>query len=321
MIQATIIADSLNEKGQRLTTMMVTFPRFILAELNTHRTLSKNSASSRAIPFTKMVEAVQDNPFVPIAWQKSHTGMQGTEYLTNEKDIKSAEERWLIARDTAIEQAKVLHEGKGVTKQLCNRLLEPFMNHTVLITATEWENFFNLRCPIYGDSVYGLDKCSVTFKSKKQYCKHFNIKEDYQTALQWHSHNYGQSEIHMMALAEAMYDAINESTPAKLKTGEWHIPFADSISDVDHVFKAGKGPMNRLEARIQIATARCARISYTLVGKSNTQTDYSKDLERHDRLLSSGHFSPFEHCAQAQGDSMMYANFKGFKQYRQLIEK
>lgn len=328
MIQATIIADSLNENGQRLTTMMVTFPRFILAELNTHRMLSKNSASSRAIPFTKMVEAVQDNPFVPIAWQKEHKGMQGTEYFTDLEDIKRLEEHWLISRDMAIMCAKN-QSILGTTKQLCNRLLEPFMWHTVLITATEWQNFFNLRCPDY---VFHNENEEYHFKSRKDAIKHFGENEpvEYETGdiplkdltdLQWLQLNRGQSEIHMMALAEAIYDALQQSTPKQLKNGEWHIPFEDKITDVDHVFRIMKGPMNRLEAKIQISTAMCAHISYTLVGQSTKKSDYSKDIDLHDRLLSSCHFSPFEHCAQAQGDSMMYANFKGFKQYRQLIEK
>ena len=81
MIQAKIIADSKNKFGNRITTMIVTIPRIILAEFNTHRMFSRNSASSRAIPFEKMVKSVKENPFIPIAWQKDHKGMQGTEYF------------------------------------------------------------------------------------------------------------------------------------------------------------------------------------------------------------------------------------------------
>jgi thymidylate synthase ThyX len=90
MIQAKIVADSLNPQGDRLTTFIVTFPRIILAEFNTHRMFSRNSASSRAIPFDKMVKSVQENPFIPIVWQKDHKGMQGKEYLTDELSINFA---------------------------------------------------------------------------------------------------------------------------------------------------------------------------------------------------------------------------------------
>ena len=79
-INATIVADSVNQQGDRLTSLLITFPRILLSEINTHRMLSKNTSSSRAIPFNKMVEAVQNNPFIPIAWQKEHKGMQGNEY-------------------------------------------------------------------------------------------------------------------------------------------------------------------------------------------------------------------------------------------------
>lgn len=147
-ISAQIIADSKNEFGNRITTMVVTFPRFILAELNTHRMMSRNSPSSRAIPFEKMLESVQNNPFIPIAWQKDHKGMQGTEYFTNKEEIREIKSQYLFGRDYAVQQAKTLNS-KGLTKQLCNRLLEPFMWHTVIVTATEWENFFALRCPRY----------------------------------------------------------------------------------------------------------------------------------------------------------------------------
>ena len=104
MIEAKIIADSICPKGHRITTYILTFPRMILAELNTHRLFSRNSASSRAIPFNKMVEVVKENPFIPIAWQKDHKGMQGTEYWTT--DIDKLELEWLQARNKAVFQAR-----------------------------------------------------------------------------------------------------------------------------------------------------------------------------------------------------------------------
>src|SRR5574343_194809 len=240
MIKAEIIADSITEQDHRLTTMVVTFPRFILAELNTHRMFSRNSASSRAIPFKKMVEAVQNNPFIPIAWQKEHKGMQGSEYInklepcniwdTTFQDVLefNIEEVWLHARDKAVESAKALNDS-GITKQLCNRLLEPFMWHTVIITATEWENFFALRCPQYEFTLDHVD--TKRYRSKKDLIKYGApyLKDKLEDGLYWLSLNKGQAEIHTMALAEAMWDAYNESTPKELKAGEWHIPFSDDI--------------------------------------------------------------------------------------------
>lgn len=143
MIKAEIIADSLNEWGQRLTTFILVFPRIVLAEFNTHRMLSRNSASSRAIPFAKMLKMAEENPFMPIKWMKEHKGMQGNEYFGSVLE-GNFEREWLFARDNAIGAAKAL-SSLGLTKQICNRLLEPFMWHTVIVTASEWENFFALR--------------------------------------------------------------------------------------------------------------------------------------------------------------------------------
>lgn len=146
-IKATILADSIERIGNnRITTWQLTFPRFILAEMNTHRILSKNSASSRAIPFNKMVEQVENDPFIPIKWMKDHKGMQGEEYFTDKDSIEFATDMWLIARDFAVQQAKALNgNALGLTKQICNRLLEPFLWHTIILTGTEFENFFALR--------------------------------------------------------------------------------------------------------------------------------------------------------------------------------
>lgn len=145
MIKAEIVADSKNEFGNRITTFVLTMPRIVLAEFNTHRMISRNSASSRAIPFETIVKRVKENPFVPLKWQKDHSGMQGIEYFTDPVNIELCELGWLRARDKMVTSATSLNKDIGITKQLCNRLLEPFMYHTVVATSTEWENFFALR--------------------------------------------------------------------------------------------------------------------------------------------------------------------------------
>lgn len=178
-IKAEIVGHSLSPQGDELISVLCTFPRIILAEVNTHRMLSKNTSSSRAIPFKKMVEAVQENPFIPIAWQKEHKGMQGYECITDEKNLKRIKEDWLEARDNAIYSATQLNNGFNlkdeegkyvmtkpelrvdrVTKQLVNRLLEPFMWTTMLITGSKegWDNFHSLRNPIYEIDLDNLDK-------------------------------------------------------------------------------------------------------------------------------------------------------------------
>lgn len=316
-IQAVIVADSVDTRGNRITSFLLTYPRFIHSELMTHRMFSRNSASSRAIPFEKMVKMVEEDPFIPIAWQKSHKGMQGNEYFTDSENIKGCINEWLKARDYAIQQATTLNEDLGyggVTKQLCNRLLEPFMWHTTLVTATELNGFFELRCPKY---TFGSKTDNPkSWRSKKDAIKDF---PDWITRndLFWYSMNESQAEIHIQALAEAMWDAMNESTPKELKPDEWHIPFVDKMESLKD-FADFTSDEQKVPTKICVSTARCARLSYMTF---DGEIDYQKDIALHDQLLASKHASPMEHCAQCQNNDNWYANFKGWKSYRKFLEE
>jgi thymidylate synthase ThyX len=141
---ARILADSISPAGVRLTTLEVTFPRIVLAEFNTHRVFSRNSASSRAIPVERMLAMVCEHPYVPSEWGQNQKGMQA-EQLLDPREASKAEAVWLQALYAAVDQAQRLLDC-GVHKQLTNRLLEPFLWHTVIVSSTEWSNFFHLRC-------------------------------------------------------------------------------------------------------------------------------------------------------------------------------
>jgi thymidylate synthase ThyX len=273
MIEARIIADSLNPQGDRLTTFIVTFPRIILAEFNTHRMFSRNSASSRAIPFEKMVKSVEENPFIPIAWQKDHKGMQGTEYLTGDFEIQEVKATWLIAKDKAIHEAKNLNR-IGTTKQLCNRLLEPFMWHTVIMTSGKegLENFFDLR----DHEAAEIHIQELARKMKEVYNE--STPKQLQAG-EWHI-PFGD-KIDIDKIVDATYN-INDN----------------SIANFD-------APTNTI---IKISTAMNARISYTVVGGGGKEPNYEADIKLHDRLLDSKHFSPFEHIARVMS-SYEYETF------------
>lgn len=141
MISAKIICDSISPSGVRMTTMEIEYPRFILAELNTHRMLSKNSASSRAIPVTAMHKTLVAEP---VSWGKNQPGMQASEELNN-ADRGMALYVWNQARDMAVKYSTVLASELGVHKQLANRVTEPWMMMKTVISGTEWSNFFYLR--------------------------------------------------------------------------------------------------------------------------------------------------------------------------------
>lgn len=350
MFAAKIVADSRSFIGNhRLTSFVVTFPRIILAEFNTHRMLSKNSASSRAIPYKKALKAVMENPFIPIAWQKDHSGMQGTEYLDpnklysfeevslvlndiieeNFKDENGNSENywketrdvfytnvlprmstlgmqdkltitnwWLKIRDLVVSASLMLH-AMGVTKQICNRLLEPFMWHTVIVTGTEWANFFGLRV-------------------------------------------HGAAEIHMQKIADMMLDRYNESTPKLLMPGEWHIPYEREIEALlpsPLPVPENWSLTNYLnKIKVKMGTVMAARTSYTVVGADQKPMTWDRMEVLHDDMRDANpkHMSPFEHCGQSMSeDDYQHSsyndddgedgtwgwsgNFRGFTQYRKMI--
>ena len=335
-INAEIIADSIDERGNRITSYILTVPQIIVKELLRHRMFSFSSSSMRAIPFNKVLEDIRENMFVPLAFQSHHSGMQGSEYLMGEESEK-AKQQWIESGLRACEEAERLYN-LGVTKQLCSRIIEPFGYAKILVTATEFDNFFELRCPKY-DTEYGI------FKSKKDVLKAdvanynevaiFNPGKPNKLSyndlpnLDWLQLNLSQAEIHIQALAEAMWDAKNESTPKKLNAGEWHIPFSDKMNtsgdDADNLWQAIKDNHPRgvyeyftTPYEVFVATARCARLSYITF---DGDIDYDKDIKLHNQLLESKHASPMEHCAQCQNNDIWYANFKGWKSYRKILEE
>lgn len=293
-----ILADSRSPAGYRLTTLEATFPRFILAEFNTHRVFSRNSASSRAIPIAKQIRRVLEQPYVPIEFGSNQPGMQAGPALAGEARA-AAEREWLKARDAAVrhvlglvtrpadvsaqtdllEQLKRVEdaiksgdrpqEWLNVHKQVANRLLEPFMWHTVIVTATDWENFWNLRC-----------------------------------------HADAQPEI--KRIATMMRDAVGDSHPADLGSDDWHLPL---VRDAD------RSEVPEETDLIKISAGRCARVSY--LTHSGTR-DLEADIGLHDRLIESGHMSPMEHPArplthEELEKSEWSGNFRGWLPYRKLI--
>lgn len=274
MFDAKILADSISPAGCRLTTFELTFPRVILAEFNTHRMLSRNAASSRAIPTEKLIQRVIDDPFIP-EFRLNQKGMQAGDVL-EDAHARCAHLRWIDARDRAVEQARNLHE-YNIHKQYVNRLLEPWMWVTVIASATDWENLFHLRC-------------------------HPDAEPSFQR---------------IAFMARDLYDA-NE--PTLIKDGDWHLPLIDD-SDISEAMSNATGPENVLGRLCKISVGRCARVSYlTHDGKR----DHAADIELHERLSQSGHWSPFEHVATPRpvtGLGITYSgNFQGWTQYRKRFE-
>lgn len=143
MISAKVIADSVNPDGQRLTTLECTFNRYILAEVNTHRVFSRNSASSRAIPVKNVISQVWRNPAVPISWGMNQAGMQARSTLRGWR-LWISKRLFNWARIPTLIVVWLLSKTK-LHKQVSNRLLEPWVWHTAIISSTDWGNFFAQR--------------------------------------------------------------------------------------------------------------------------------------------------------------------------------
>lgn len=291
-----------------LSTLLLRYPRFIHAELMTHRVLSRNAASSRAIPVKKIIDDILADTAMPLHWGANQKGMQAFEECNAKIDLELAGRRrmgisrasaWSDARDNAIEVARAF-DAAGYHKQVVNRLLEPFMHITVLCSATEWSNFLELR-------------------------------------------DHKDAEPHIQILAREIRKCLeDDSTVQTLRPGEWHLPF---ITDEDQYFVRTCDTRNfpeiqtLEEALRKLSVARCASTSYKTVDGFNMTLE--KAVEIYDRLLGKPfHASPFEHVAQVDDfedlayhferpafktaacwkHSEEHGNFIGFRQLRRQME-
>lgn len=142
MIKATIIKDSISGLN-RITTFELEYPRFIHSEFMTHRVFSRNAASSRAIPISTMNANIAANPAEPIHWGKNQPGMQANEELDTASKVE-VQSLWKLAMEYAVDISTAMFN-KGVHKQVANRVTEPFQHMKVVLTATEYANWFELR--------------------------------------------------------------------------------------------------------------------------------------------------------------------------------
>ncbi len=263
MISTQIVCDSFAPHGARLTTFSLIYPRFIHSELMTHRVFSRNASSSRAVPVKKMLDHIRANPATPVWWGKNQPGMQAKEEL-DAFSKERAVQKWLDACSDAVRHAQDMMD-IGVHKQIANRLTEPFAHINTIVTATEWDNFYNLRC-----------------------------------------HPDAQPEIQV--LATTMREQMKNSSPRSLFWDEWHLPYIQASELCSH----------SIDNLIKYCVARCCRVSY--MNHDGTSPDPVKDLDLYDKLLASGHMSPFEHAAKPSPQKENWSgNYKGWIQYRKLI--
>lgn len=265
LISVKIVADSISPSGIRMITFELEYPRIIHSELMTHRLLSRNAMSSRAIPIKKMIEQVQQNPAMPVKFGKNQPGMQDAgEHSAQLGDGYSAEEWWKLAGLSAARFAAEFADA-GYHKQIANRLLEPYQRMKTVVTATDWNNFFWLRVdPDADPTIYELAKAMKEASD--------NSIPDPLEPGQWHTpyvdHVYGFEDIDdkECAVFEGYCVLDEENKPVMLT----------------------------LEEALAISASCCAQVSYRVLNTSK-----EKALDIYEKLVSGNkvHASPFEHQA------------------------
>lgn len=316
-ISAKIIADSISPDGIRLTTMLLRYPRFIHAEAKTHRVmsiggeeyialtqdegfmsdknLSRNASSSRAIPVEKMIQAVIDDPAMPIHWGKNQKGMQAAQELSIDEQ-RAAIRAWLKGMEKAVETARHLND-LGLHKQIVNRVIEPWSHITVVVTATEWNNFLHLRD--HEDAQPEIAELARCVRVELE------LNDPIPLAYgEWHLPFVKQSDV--------------ENVVTYLQKGR---------------ITRDMPPMSeRFEVLCKLSTARCARTSYLTHDKLDPKIE--DDIALYERLVGSSplHASPTEH--QATPDFVLgsgddgeifwsnptgHGNLTGWNQHRKML--
>jgi thymidylate synthase ThyX len=303
MTTATILCDSINTSNKkRLTTFLLHYPRIIHAEHLRHRVFSFSVQSTRAIPVKKMLEMVKSEPFIPTYWGKNQAGMQAYEQLNDiEKETittldengggfwrhpclvsekEAAKRIWLESRNLAIQQVEKL-EKLGLHKQLCSRLLEPWLYINVLCSGTNFENFFALRShPAAQPEIKELSDLMLAEYNK-------STPREISPLGAWLANEDDK-------LNKYLEDINNH-----------HVPFGDEM------------PEATTKEKLMISCARAARLSYnTFDGEINKD----KDIELYNKLVTGNHMSALEHTAYPVDNTQNYGNFVGWVQLRKTFE-
>lgn len=303
--EVKIICDSISlEKSNylesnRITTFQLRYWRGIHSELMTHRKFSRNAGSSRARPSAEIIEQVRKSPWGPLHWGVNKPGMQADQEL-DETLKKIAQEYWKNAACAAALHAEKLVE-LGAHKQVVNRLLEPFTYIDVLVTSTEFANWFALRN--HKDADPTIQDLAAQMQKEYDRSKPVLLQPG-----EWHLPYITLDDL------DDVRDYLKKGRITRDEPSEKEIT----------------------KLLCKISTARCARISYKPFDGSAGSIE--KDLELHDKLVVSQpvHASPAEHQAtpdewyESDGDALspdsgwvspnLHGNFIGWQQYRKTLK-
>lgn len=289
-----ILASKSATNGITLFTFKLTYPRFILAEVNTHRAFSRNTSSSRAIPQKIYRRNVLDNPVIPAYMGEKKAGMQSGDEVTGWRRFLGRA-IWAGARYPALAASWSL-EKLGFHKQVGNRLLEPWVWTEQLVTFTDFKNFLALR---------HHEAAEPHFQEVARQVAEI-ISEVQRTF------SYGNNPMPVENTPEAFYKFRAISCKCQwLNATEWHLPFITPADELKFT----------LDEQKQLSAARCAWLSYELPGEDG-MNDIARAQRTFKKLAGSEpkHLSPFEHQAKPTYGRGYIGNLRGWMQYRKEFD-
>mgnify|MGYP000054672118 FL=1 len=303
---AVVIADSISDQGIRITTFQLRYWRAIHSELMTHRTFSRSAGSSRARPSKAIIEQVAHDPWGPIVWGLNEPGMQANNVADIDVEMQSLWSWRNIAKRAANSATVLLN--LGLHKQIVNRVLEPFTYIDVVVTATDYANWFALR--LDKDAQPEIQQLAQAMKDAMDASKPVLLNPG-----EWHLPYITGSDI------------------------------ASVSNYLAYIQDGHDSPSRRLDLLKKISAARCARTSYKAFDGKVASID--DDLSLFDKLMSGNlkHASPTEHqatpdtkigfrnidpstqtredpyglCESIWKNPKLHANFRGWIQFRKTI--
>lgn len=264
-ISASIVADSISEQGYRLTTFLLRYPRFVHAELMTHRVFSRNASSSRAIPVKKLISDIRQDPAMFEFWGKNQKGMQAFNQLEGFA-LWAVQHLWLMGMWVMTTLA-LMADKMGAHKQTVNRMVEPWSHITVVVTSTDYGNWFALRD--HPDA-----QPEIMWLARRMRSAYAASRPVLLLPGQWH----------LPFIKTSVQDDGTQT-------------YEDWSDDSGVIYSSYK----TLEEAIKVSVARCARTSYkTHDGRTSS---WDEDTRLYVRLLSGVplHASPAEHQATPDG--------------------
>jgi thymidylate synthase ThyX len=306
---ARVVCDSIYHDS-RLVSVEIEFPRPFLAEFNTHRVFSRNSASSRAIPVWKRIKQVLDRPYVPSSFGANKSGMQADTELSEEDKIRTRQ-NWIVGRDIAVIQAYHLIGGERSILKDTAKLSDRTKEEIAALIASVEEL---VRCYGMKDHFSTLDQ-GLHKQHANRVLETYAFHTVIVTATHWRNFFGLRPSANAQPEAQdfgiAIGRAMMASSPTPLSKGQWHLPYIR--------------PEDREEERDQIILARaasgkCARTSYLTHDGIRA---LKMDVEMSDGLQANGHMSPFEHVARPfevgdpEGSNGNFA--EGWTQFRKIL--